>query len=54
MTGKPQTAATGSKRLQFIATVRIAARRFALGRSPTECMRDIDQALKVLDRGKDR
>ncbi|NVP57891.1 hypothetical protein [Mycoplana rhizolycopersici] len=54
MADKPQAAATGLKRLQFIASVRKAARRFDEGRSPIECLSDIQQALKVLDRSKKR
>jgi hypothetical protein len=49
---KPIAAENGSKRLQFIASVKIATRRFDEGRSPTECMRDIKQALKVLEKEK--
>lgn len=50
MSDKPQAAANGSRRAQFIATVRIATKHFDEGRSPSECLRDIKRALTVLDR----
>lgn len=44
--------ATGSKRLQFIATVRKAIRSVHQGRAPVAAMADIERALAVLDKEK--
>lgn len=44
--------ATGSKRLQFIATVRKAVRSVHQGRAPVAVIADIERALEVLDKEK--
>jgi len=50
MSDKPKAAAIGSKRSQFIASVRIATRKYDQGGTAAECVRSIKQALKVLDK----
>jgi len=50
MNDKPQAAAIGSRRVQFIASVKLALRHFDEGRSPTECLRDIRRAVSVMEK----
>ncbi len=46
----PKGKVISAARMQFIASVRIAATHFDQMRSPTECMREIKRALHVLDK----
>lgn len=44
--------ANGSKRVQFITTVRKAIRSVHQGRAPVAAIADIERALEVLDKEK--